>query len=393
MPSHDDGRFLPTCSWSIDSFGHSAGTSGLFASLGYSQQVLNRIPYTLKSHFSSGGVASQFTRFMQKSQAHLVGEGEGEAKGKTFWNREDTTTSASSLRNNIFQYQSSRENTRFHFTHTPATTHTSSGSGSGSSSGSGKVHMETSRLATTVLPGHYSLPCPAFSPCAYLFEMPLSTVDAKAVAKKLLIHALSQAVHVVLVPSSRTSKPNTNTNTKRERETDLSGRETKDGNKQEYSEIGHFLLLLGDDFSARKADVMYHNIDLVIEQFNLLQQSTTNTDTDGLSYSFSAQYSTPRRYFEAYASIDRSSEIDVVNITAPTFHLRHSQHTDAPSSTETSLAPTLSSTASTESSHAVKLSARLTLSGKGDFLPYSDNMVNDWTGFYGSRPALKHQIR
>ena len=29
----------------------------------------------------------------------------------------------------------------------------------------------------------------------------------------------------------------------------------------------------------------------------------------------------------------------------------------------------------------------------GDFLPYSDNHFNDWTGFYGSRPRLKTLVR
>ena len=31
--------------------------------------------------------------------------------------------------------------------------------------------------------------------------------------------------------------------------------------------------------------------------------------------------------------------------------------------------------------------------GKGHFIPYSDNLFNDWTGFYGTRPYLKEKIR
>jgi hypothetical protein len=31
--------------------------------------------------------------------------------------------------------------------------------------------------------------------------------------------------------------------------------------------------------------------------------------------------------------------------------------------------------------------------GRGHFVPYSDSLLNDWTGYYGSRPLLKEKIR
>jgi hypothetical protein len=37
--------------------------------------------------------------------------------------------------------------------------------------------------------------------------------------------------------------------------------------------------------------------------------------------------------------------------------------------------------------------AGVVVEGRGHFIPYSDSLLNDWTGYYGSRPQLKAKIR
>jgi hypothetical protein len=209
----------------------------------------------------------------------------------------------------------------------------------------------SSHLATTVLPGHYSLPCEALSHCSYLFEMILSHSHIHTIASELLSHVSKHASRVVLLSSGN-------------------------HNSEESSSIGHFLLLVGDDFSARKANIMFHNLDLIMEEFNHLQQGKKEETS---LYSFAAEYSTPHRYFGAYAHHIREPKASNDDLSSKQKLLRKSM--DAPLSSSSS-----SSSSSLSSGPSFATAA-------GDSLPYSDNIVNDWTGYYGSRPALKHQIR
>ena len=296
---------MPTCTWSVDTFGHSAAASGLFDALGYSNQVLNRIPYDLKMLFQGSG-NSFFSKFIN----YIHGE-------------------STSLRNNVFHYFPSHVNTRFHFN---------------SRDGTKKRELHQSYLATTVLPEHYNVPCKAISYCSYLYDMALPDDDIKAIANELLIHVRRQAPRVVLLPSPHID------NTR-------------------FTSHGHLLLLLGDDFSARNADIMYRNIDLIVSEFNSMQQH--ENDYSKHSYVFNAKYSTPKTFFDVYSSVLIRKNTTTAENTARlpqnrskrTSNRKHMQHKPK------------------------------RLAGSGDFLPYSDNIVNDWTGYYGSRPTLKHEIR
>ena len=104
------------------------------------------------------------------------------------------------------------------------------------------------------------------------------------------------------------------------------------------------MILLGNDMTyAGYASRAYHNLDSVISSLNdrTVQGSPSLRGlVDFHKYKLEAFYSTPGRYFAS-----KKHQI-----------------------------------------HSKKI-------GKGHFVPYSDSLWNDWTGFYGSRPLLKAKIR
>jgi hypothetical protein len=317
---------LPTSSWSIDSFGHSAGTSSLLVGLGYTNQVLNRIPYDLKAQFQG-----QVNPFVSWREVLTSG-----------WNARSSINT--SRRNNVFHFETSRVSERFKF------------SESSTNIVSRDVSAGRSSLLTTVLPGHYSMPCDVFAHCSYLFEETLNRGEIREIAMSLLKHVSQHASKVVLNPSG-------------------------DGMRKD-SKVGHFLLLIGDDFSARKADIMYENIDLVLKEFDTISKHNDHLLPE-VSYMFAAQYSTPQRYFGAYSSIYNfvNSRKEPSNATATKLAMRnHRGHVQKH----------LRVNNATFHANSVASSVEI---ASGDLLPYSDNIVNDWTGFYGSRPSLKLKIR
>lgn len=55
-------NFLPRTGWYIDSFGHSATTSGVLQDMNYSFQLLNRVPYSVKRSIRDYGPHTFFLR-------------------------------------------------------------------------------------------------------------------------------------------------------------------------------------------------------------------------------------------------------------------------------------------------------------------------------------------
>lgn len=92
----------------------------------------------------------------------------------------------------------------------------------------------------------------------------------------------------------------------------------------------HVMLLLGDDFAYRKTEKAYRSVDKIIKHLNSLSNSLRT------AHSLHMKYSTPSSFF---ASLPQPS-----------------------------------------------------VAATGNLLPYSDNIANDWTGYYGSRPGVKLQI-
>jgi hypothetical protein len=105
------------------------------------------------------------------------------------------------------------------------------------------------------------------------------------------------------------------------------------------------IILLGNDMTyAGYALTAYRNLDSVINSMNDQSTLTRSPSLRGLidrnKFTLEVLYSTPQRYFGTKKSQIQSKEV-----------------------------------------------------GKGHFVPYSDSLLNDWTGFYGSRPVLKEKIR
>jgi hypothetical protein len=127
----------------------------------------------------------------------------------------------------------------------------------------------------------------------------------------------------------------------------------------------HVLLLVGDDFAHRHAERSFDNLDRIIKAFNSKYSPPSLRGRPMITtgpVAYRMAYSTPSKYFSACAQLNlksskKSNKKDTIDDTS-------NVKTYAPFAT-----------------------------ASGHLLPYSDNYVNDWTGYYGSRPLLKHKIR
>lgn len=136
---------------------------------------------------------------------------------------------------------------------------------------------------------------------------------------------------------------------------------SKDGKHSE----SHVLLLVGDDFSHSHAERSYRNLDKIIDEFNDMQAMSGGM--------YHAEYSNPSDYFQSCVALHHPSLHSRGGVNVSVSMLKEEKITSSQGS-KVPFAPGVAI-------------------AKGHLLPYSDNFVNDWTGYFGSRPLLKHDIR
>ena len=293
ITEHFGEEHLPTVGWFLDSFGHSSGTSGTLAGLGYRGQIFNRVSHHLKRQFKEHGPSF-------------------------FWYRNQRNAKEFSIKRYTGQNRIYAE---------------------------GGVEWEDG-LWTLLLPEHYSSPPPL-----RLVESVEGRRKQQRPKRDLLLYYKTSAratrIYVSGLPTIGCEQ---------EGQGDMEG-------------VAHVLLLVGDDFSHRHADRSFFNIDGILAEFNKHSKiNLRGSNSDGKSYVI--QYSTPSRYFQSCAALYQSNA-----------------HISGRSMNSTLLT---SVTQTEESKPRVSSPVHI---AKGHLLPYSDNFVNDWTGFYGSRPLLKQRIR
>jgi hypothetical protein len=132
------------------------------------------------------------------------------------------------------------------------------------------------------------------------------------------------------------------------------------------------MILLGNDMTyAGYAPIAYHNLDSVISSLNDIfghshRHNPSAPSLRGLidrnRFTLDVFYSTPKKYFASKTSqIQSSSQTERVKVGA--------------------------------GAGATVTNPTKNFQGMGHFVPYSDSLLNDWTGFYGTRPLLKEKIR
>jgi hypothetical protein len=121
----------------------------------------------------------------------------------------------------------------------------------------------------------------------------------------------------------------------------------------------NFYFLMGDDFTFRRAETAFANIDKLMHTIN----------TEYTSLLVFAKYSTPRIFLESISKISPPSHTGSTGVID---YFLNSEFNPI------------------KYFHSKQYHVS---SASGHLLPYSDSYFNDWTGFYGTRPALKQLIK